>query len=220
MLGWLRLRGYRFVALAEAFDAMLAPTSPGRIVALTFDDGYQDFITHALPVLERHRCPATAFVTSGLMGGRNDWDAGNEAPAMLFGRREARELVSRGIDFGSHSATHPHLTRLPQPARSQEIEGSRRDLEAAIEQSVRWFAYPFADHDAAVRQEVAAVGYDAAFAGEQGWHERFALHRIAIGEPSAAWLAFRLHGLAFLALSSAPARALRSLTPRPTPSLR
>lgn len=46
-------------------------------VAVTFDDGYRDNLEHALPILERHRVPATIFVVSGQLGARREfwWDA-------------------------------------------------------------------------------------------------------------------------------------------------
>lgn len=50
----------------------------GRLrLAVTFDDGYRDNLTHALPVLERHDVPATVFVVSGQLGSTREfwWDA-------------------------------------------------------------------------------------------------------------------------------------------------
>src|SRR6202043_11676 len=45
---------------------------PGS-VAITFDDGFRNFADHAVPVLERHRLPATVFVVSRYCGLTNDW---------------------------------------------------------------------------------------------------------------------------------------------------
>jgi hypothetical protein len=46
------------------------------LAAITFDDGYVDVLTHALPVLESHGAPATVFVTTGQMGSPREfwWD--------------------------------------------------------------------------------------------------------------------------------------------------
>ncbi len=66
--------------LAECVDLLelrrpeLAPRSDKVRVALTFDDGYRDNLSHALPILERHRIPATVFIVSGAIGrGREFW---------------------------------------------------------------------------------------------------------------------------------------------------
>src|SRR6202048_4579109 len=69
---WLRGRGLRGVSVAE----LLSERADGRgrgLVGLTFDDGYQDFVTYAMPVLERYGFTATAFVLAGRLGGHNAW---------------------------------------------------------------------------------------------------------------------------------------------------
>ena len=66
-LARLRELGFEFVSLAEAVRR-LSGSGP-RFVALTFDDGYQDFADHALPILERHEAPATMFLCPGFIDG-------------------------------------------------------------------------------------------------------------------------------------------------------
>lgn len=62
--------GYDVLSLDRALDFLRAGAQPSRpFVVLTFDDGYRDLVTHALPVLERHRAPFTAYVTSGFAEG-------------------------------------------------------------------------------------------------------------------------------------------------------
>jgi peptidoglycan/xylan/chitin deacetylase (PgdA/CDA1 family) len=56
--------------------ARLASGRPGHVVALTFDDGYLDNATRALPALARHGARATFYLTAGLMESRRApwWD--------------------------------------------------------------------------------------------------------------------------------------------------
>ena len=70
---WLARRGLRGVSMAELLEARRRHCDAG-LVGLTFDDGYDDFLRHALPVLQRHGFSATAFVIAGRLGGFNDWD--------------------------------------------------------------------------------------------------------------------------------------------------
>src|SRR4028118_458385 len=44
------------------------------LVGLTFDDGYEDFLSSALPTLERLGFSATVFFVAGMLGGQNTWE--------------------------------------------------------------------------------------------------------------------------------------------------
>lgn len=66
LLTHLRAQGYDILSLDAALDALRAAPPPARpFVVLTFDDGYRDLVEHALPILERHRAPFTAYVAAG-----------------------------------------------------------------------------------------------------------------------------------------------------------
>lgn len=130
---------------------------PLRAFALTFDDGYADFTTQALPILERRSLPATLFVTaaedrSRLPGG---------APRPLVALDELRTIAGRGVEIGAHGLDHVDLTTLDDPTLDDALRRCRAVLEDHAGRAVRLFAYPFGRHDARVR---AAVGscYDGA----------------------------------------------------------
>ena len=67
VLTHLRRKGYRVVRLDEVLPLLRTPGSVQPFVALTFDDGYRDTVTEALPVLERHQAPFTVFATTGFL---------------------------------------------------------------------------------------------------------------------------------------------------------
>ena len=79
---------------------------------------------------------------------------------------ELRELVAAGMTIGAHTLSHPMLSQLPPDAAYGEISESRVQLEAALQQRVWAFAYPFGDAQS-VTPEVLAMtekaGYAAAF---------------------------------------------------------
>jgi peptidoglycan/xylan/chitin deacetylase (PgdA/CDA1 family) len=130
-------RGIRVVPLTEVLSG-----SPG--VAITFDDGYQNFADEALPVLAELRLPATVFVVSARCGSLNEWENAPGVPKLtLMDWRTLRALDPRLISLGSHSATHENLTHLPQSRIESELRDSRLEIEQQTSRPVPCFAYPF-----------------------------------------------------------------------------
>lgn len=96
-LAWLRDNDIEFVSLDEAVER-LGRSSPGKFCAFTFDDGYADNLTRALPVMERFAAPFTVYVATGMMTGAVDaWWLGLAALIRAKDRIELPELA-RGFD--------------------------------------------------------------------------------------------------------------------------
>ena len=105
-------RWFNIVSLPEALDRLKRRALPARALAITFDDGYADNFTVALPILERLRTPATFFVAAGFLdGGRMFNDAVIEAVRRFDG--DVLELTRLGL------GVHDTATR---PARRRTIE--------------------------------------------------------------------------------------------------
>ena len=137
-MAWLADSGLGVVSLETAAKA------PGG-VALTFDDGYRNFIESALPVLEKHRFPATIFVLSGLLGKSNTWEGQlSRIPELaLMGEDAVREASDRGVEIGAHGVAHADLSSRGQDEIERELTDSQSRLEDLIGKKVRTFAYPF-----------------------------------------------------------------------------
>src|SRR5262249_34333805 len=162
--------GYRVLRLDEILDIVRGTLPvPAKAVALTFDDGYRSLLKFVIPVLQRHRFPATFFLVSVRVGGANAWDAGyGDTPRDLLDWREAASLAAAGFEIGSHGRSHRILTSLSPAEREAEIRGSKVRIEDELGISVRFFSYPHGAQDERCRSLVASAGYAAACAGAPG----------------------------------------------------
>jgi peptidoglycan/xylan/chitin deacetylase (PgdA/CDA1 family) len=116
----------------ETTDLAGARQSHGR-TSITFDDGYRNFLDHALPVLVQHGLPATLFVITskcGVEADYLDWSA-------------LREIASAGVELGAHSVSHRDLTKLTEGEAVAEMEDSAKSIEDRIGVPVRFCAYPY-----------------------------------------------------------------------------
>ena len=141
----------------------------GRRIALTFDDGFANVFQYGLEPLAQYGFRAMQFLTAGLIGRLNEWEIQEgEARQPLMDETQVKEWLAAGHEIGSHTLSHPFLTRLsPQQAR-EEISASKKNLEDRFGRPVRHFCYPYGDWNAAVRDLVMAAGYETACTTEFG----------------------------------------------------
>ena len=161
ILALLRRRVISFEELAQGLRNSRLP--PPRAVVITIDDGYADNHAVALPVLRRRRFPATVFLVSERIGGRNDWTAeGALRDRALLTLEQMVALESGGVQLGAHTRTHRPLTDLGGPQVSEEVQGSRGDLERVLGHPVAVFAYPFGRYDSRSIEAVRGAGFAGA----------------------------------------------------------
>ena len=119
-----------------------------RAVAITIDDGFENFARYAVPVLERYAAPATLFVVSGYCGKRNDWlnvQYGSIPSLPLLSWAQLRALPRELVSIGSHSVTHVALGSVDTGRIKREIRESQKEIEQQLDRKVDAFAYPYGD---------------------------------------------------------------------------
>lgn len=151
---WLYKRGKRGVSTRE----LLAADNPRDLVALTFDDGYADFLPHALPVLRRYGFTASLYIVSGLLGQYNSWDEPGPRKPLLTAD-QLREISDEGMEIASHGLTHTALTTLDDAALEHELVTSRAILQEVTGQPADGICYPYGFADERVLEAVRAAGY-------------------------------------------------------------
>jgi peptidoglycan/xylan/chitin deacetylase (PgdA/CDA1 family) len=159
---YLKRRNLRGVSMRELVRAMNLGDA-GRLVGLTFDDAYRDFLTVALPILERLDFSATVFVI-GSMPTDTNWDhergPQHSMPRLkLLGIDGLREVAARGVEIGAHSMSHVGLSGLDPERLEEEASGSRRILSDVLGETVEGFCYPYGRLDGAAIRAVRGAGY-------------------------------------------------------------
>lgn len=200
-LGLLRRSGLRGVSLSELLHAQEQGKARG-LVGLTFDDGYTDYLEHALPILQRYGMTSTLYAVAGRLGGSNEWDDGPRLG--LMDADQLRAVAAAGQEVGSHTMTHPHLPGADAASLAEEIGGSREVLQDVLQREVPSFCYPYGDFDDAAADAVRTAGYDhGCVIGDYEPGDRFTLPRCYISPRDTSahliarmarhWARLRLH---------------------------
>jgi peptidoglycan/xylan/chitin deacetylase (PgdA/CDA1 family) len=161
--------GYRTITLAEWAEALVQRRPVrGKRVLLTFDDGYSDFLSGAIPILHRHDFSATVFLVAEQIGKTALWDADFGDCASLLSWEEIKSLQEIGIEFGGHSCIHRKMTEMGSTELAEDTRRTRMILEEGLGVPVPTLAYPYGEQNEFVRRVVGEVGTTAAVTCEPG----------------------------------------------------
>lgn len=161
-LQYLRARGYEMVTVAELAERLQRGGEGeklGRCIALSFDDGYLDNYTQALPLLCKYGARGTFAVINSKIGGKGYMDI-----------RQLQELQRAGMEIASHTFSHNRLEDIAPLYLDWEIGVSKYDLEKRVlppEVFVSTLAYPCGSYNAACVAKLEQFGYRAALTGNE-----------------------------------------------------
>ncbi|MEN5249961.1 MULTISPECIES: polysaccharide deacetylase family protein [Brucella] len=156
---WLARLGYQGLSLRE-----LAPyingEKQGRVVGITFDDGFENVHKHALPILSELGFTATCFFVSGEIGGYNRWDEAIGIPhTPCMSTTQVLDWARAGNEVGAHTVNHVSLTDVDPAESFRQIKRSKLQLEDLTGQQVRSFCYPYGNVSRNIRDMVAKAGF-------------------------------------------------------------
>ncbi len=166
-LMWLAKRPERVVPLSH----LLTEPANKSLIAITFDDGYEDNLSVALPLLEKYNLPATIFMVAGFIGKKG-----------YLTHKDLKCLAAHPlITVGSHALWHRHLTKLSHSDARHELLTSKQILEETTSQRVDFLAYPYGDCNQTIEQISADCGYQAAWSVWNGNNSLHSLWRVPLG---------------------------------------
>jgi peptidoglycan/xylan/chitin deacetylase (PgdA/CDA1 family) len=140
---FLQSHGYHPISMAD----LATGKGDDHAVALTFDDGYEDFYTEAVPILKKHGWTATVYVITGKIGDQYlTWD-------------QVRQLHADGFEIGAHTVNHHDLSKLSESDQRHEIADSKKKIEDEIGAQVTTFAYPSGKYNETSVRLVKEAGY-------------------------------------------------------------
>jgi peptidoglycan/xylan/chitin deacetylase (PgdA/CDA1 family) len=163
-LAALRDGGWQTITMSDAVAQLRRPDyHPCRkLVALTFDDAYADFATHAMPALSAARAKATLFVPTAHVGRRAGWLPGDDATRPLLGWSDLADAGGAGVEIGSHGHEHAPLDLGRPGGIYSDLRRSRLILEDRLGTAITTLAYPYGYQTGKTRHAARDAGFDAA----------------------------------------------------------
>lgn len=164
----LKIMGYQGLSMSK-LQPYLTGDKVGKVVGITFDDGFKNNLTYALPILKKSGFSATCYIISQKIGGINEWDLDkgiDENP--LMDESEIKEWIENGMEIGSHSQNHVRLAECNIEVATTEIEQSCVDLEAQFGCPVEHFCYPYGSYNDEIVTIAKNAGYITATTVNRG----------------------------------------------------
>ncbi|MEI7543079.1 MAG: polysaccharide deacetylase family protein [bacterium] len=180
---FLKDNGYKVISMTQYLRIVEAKEEiPVKTVVISIDDGYKSVKEQAYPILKKFNYPSIAFLYSNFLpGGRN-----------ALTTEDVKELLSEGLmEFGSHSQTHPILTKRGKMTDEQycdflinEIINSKKYLEKKLGVTIDTIGYPYGAYSKEIEKVLAYAGYKAGFSVVPSYNtketDRYALKRTMI----------------------------------------
>lgn len=193
----LRDRGWKNVLLEAAPHSVKPPIEDKRF-AITIDDGYQDNYLYAFPILHQLGMRATLFVATSYMDSNRPFpwvraaagEAGVSPEDLPLTWDQLDEMARYSFAIGSHTLTHPLLSRLDREAAYREIKGSKEVLEEKLGRPVPLFCYPAGDFNGETIELVKKAGYQAAVVSPDRYipETPFTLRRVGVDRDTTPFL--------------------------------
>jgi peptidoglycan/xylan/chitin deacetylase (PgdA/CDA1 family) len=158
------------ISLGKAMERSRDAASKRPAIVITFDDGYGDNYDYAFPLLTKYGFPASFFLTTGFIERRpyviQSFERRrncNRADVEPLSWSQILEMQEAGFEFGSHTVSHPNLSRLGDEQARMELRQSRDVLQQQLGRNIDKIAYPFGKPGRHVTERTVALAADAGY---------------------------------------------------------
>jgi peptidoglycan/xylan/chitin deacetylase (PgdA/CDA1 family) len=161
-MAFLKMLGYTGMSMTD-LQPYLRGEKTGKVVGITFDDGYLNNLTNALPVLQKHGFTSTCYVVDGQLGKTNTWDEGiGIAQTPLMTAEQLLQWQAGGQEVGAHTQDHVDLLTVSETAAWKQIAKSKTTLQTLLHKPVNHFCYPYGKFDERHSTMVKQATYETA----------------------------------------------------------
>ena len=165
----LKLLGYQGLSMRN-LHPYLTGEKTGKVVGITFDDGYKNNLVNAGPILKKLNFSSTCYIVSGEIGNTNIWDKdkGIDQKKLMTKQEIFSWINDFDQDIGAHSVSHPDFNELNSQELEQEILGSKTSLEDSFNRDIDDFCYPFGKYHQLALETVKSAGFKTATTMKRG----------------------------------------------------
>lgn len=156
-LRYLQAHHIQAITASDLVDRLTHGGPLDHLAVLTFDDGYLDARTQALPLLEKYNAKGTFYVISHTIGTPNH-----------LGWSDIRELLRAGMEIGAHGADHLDLSQMTPAEQTAQATRCIETVARYTGVRPRTYAYPSGQYDAATLAVMRKAGMQAAFTMRYG----------------------------------------------------
>lgn len=164
-LDYLYSNNFKTITTKQLYDYYINNLPlPTKSILLTFDDGYEDNFTNALPYLKKYNMNAIVFPISTWIGKKNNWEQFGKEETCTMSIQQLKFWLESGLEIGAHSMTHPFLSACTPANLHSEIFDCKEDLEQILKTPITTFCYPYGNFNKNVIDKVSKAKYQCAFA--------------------------------------------------------
>ncbi|MCM8786157.1 MAG: polysaccharide deacetylase family protein [Candidatus Omnitrophica bacterium] len=156
-INYLLKRGFKNFSFGENYIK-------NKTLLITFDDGFYDNFLFGLPLFKKLKIKPIIFIIVNYISTDKIWNRYKDYEKDRFLKwEEIREIIKEGVEIGSHTLSHPHLTEIDEEKAKEEIYSSKKIIEDKIGGEVKFFCYPYGEFNEKIIEFVKIAGYKYAF---------------------------------------------------------